>query len=392
MVFLNTIENYKTIDFYNLLRRKDENVITKKDYIKAFLKNPSIFTRNNMCTKHLKAYLLSPKKVEFRKEVQRFLIIDRIIQSVRNIIRKIMTDYHLLIIGIIALILLVEYTHPHKYVHISALLIMGLFGIFPKIFYSVDHFIAILNVTKSVFNGASEFLAKSYLNLTKKKSKNYDFVYFDKDVEDEDINFYERCISELIDIFPMITNYRFNILITDENVNILDESRKMIGTYDSLNFKLYNYHPSAMGLYSPAGATILCKCVCNESLNNLLSTYDSTDFNSESIKYMDNVYNLRRHILYHEFAHMVSININPEFFLSQEFQEAFNKERHLIFFSGDSYFKQDFNEFIVEIIADYLELLVSGEDNISYKDTKTYNMIEYYIKSINLSLKQDARQ
>lgn len=392
MIFLNTIENCKTANFYNLLRRKDEDVVTKKDYIEAFFKNPTFFIRNNMGIKYFKAYLLSPKKVEFKKEIQRFLIIDRIIQSVRNVVRKIMTDYYLLIIGIITPILLVECTHPHKHIYVSILPIMGLFGIFPKIFYFADHFITALNVTKSVFEGTSEFLAKSYLNLTKKKSKNYDFVYFDRDVGDEDINFYERCISELIDIFPMITSYRFNILILNEDVNMLDESRKMIGTYDSLNFKLYDYHPSVIGLYSPAGATILCKCVSNEYLNSLLSNYNFTDFNLESIKYIDNIYNLRKHILYHEFAHMISMNINPEFFLSQELQEAFNKERHLIFSSENSYFKQDFNEFIAEIMADYLELLVSGEDNISYKDTKTYNMVKHYIKSINLNLKQDVRQ
>lgn len=300
-----------------------------------------------------------------------------------------MADYHCLLIAVvICFIFLLEGSIHRKFIRVFLLLTIKVFGIFPSLFYFIDHFISIFGVLISIFKSNSELLAKSYLDLTKMKSKNYDFIYYDKTIREEDINFYKICINELINILPNIVDYRFNILIVDEYSNILDESRKMVGIYDSLNFKIYDYQASLMGLYNPAGVTIICKCINREYTNNLLKNHNSEEFNSESLKYINDICSLRKHILYHEFAHMISASINPDFFLTEEFQEAFNTEKHLIFPDQDSYFLNDFNEFIAEIIADYLESLTSKYNNSNYIDTKVYNMVKCYIESISLTLEQ----
>lgn len=340
----------------------------------------------------MKAYLFSPNKLELHKETQRFLAIDRVVQWIRKIIMSIMTKHHLLLTLILA-VYMFENLHYYKYESIFILAIIESFNFFPKLFYFGDHITSIFNVLISAYKGTSEFLAKSYLDLTKIKSKNYDFVYYDKNINNEDINFYENCIYELLDIFPSITSYMFNVLVLNEDDNTLDESRKMIGIYDSLNLKLYDYHPSLIGLYSPAGATIICKCISKEYIKDLLDNYNFADFNPESLKYVDDIYSLRKHILYHEFAHMISMNISPEFFLSEEFQNAFNIERDRIFLDSDSYFKYDFNEFVAEVVSDCLEAIAfKNESNISYRDTKVYNMVKHYIKSVslNLNLEEDV--
>ena len=318
-----------------------------------------------------------------------FLVIDKIIQTIRKAIKFIMADYHCLLIAVVScFIFLLEGSIHCKFIRVFLLLTIKVFGIFPSLFYFIDHFISIFGVLISIFKSNSELLAKSYLDLTKMKSKNYDFIYYDKTIIEEDVNFYEICINELIDIFPGIINYRFNILIIDKDKNTLDESRKMVGIYDSLNLKIFDYHPALIGLYSPAGATIMCKCINREYMDDLLKNHNSEEFNSESLKYINDICSLRKHILYHEFAHMISASINPDFFLTEEFQEAFNTEKHLIFPDQDSYFLNDFNEFIAEIIADYLESLTSKYNNINYIDTKVYNMVKCYIESISLTLEQ----
>ena len=394
MVFL--IERYRDIKFYNLLGRRDENIVIRKDYMEFFLKNPSIFVKKNKGIEYLKAYLLSPKKLEFKKEVHRFLTVDKILQSARKVTRKIIVEYHLLIIGAIIFTILAKSIHPYKYMYILTLVVVGLLGIFPRIFYFTDQLITIFSVIKSILKGSSEFIAKSYLDLTKIKSSNYDFIYYDKTITEEDINFYERCINELINIFPNIIYYRFNVLVVDKHSNTLDESRKMIGVYDSLNFKIYDYHPSSIGLYNPAGATIICKCIDKDYVNNLLENYNPREFNPEALEYINsinkdnNTNSLRKHILYHEFAHMISANINQDFFFTEEFQKAFDTEKYLIFPEGDSYFLNDFNEFIAEIIANYLEILISKQDNVNYTNTKVYDMVKCYLECANLNLKQDV--
>ena len=71
-----------TCRFRNLIRRKGDTILTKKDYHRAFIKNPSFFLKKGKVIGHFRAYLKSPSDIYLSKKVKSFLFLALLDHSV----------------------------------------------------------------------------------------------------------------------------------------------------------------------------------------------------------------------------------------------------------------------------------------------------------------------
>lgn len=366
------------------LRKRDEEIITKRDYHKAFINNPGYFLKNGNAMNHFKAYLVSPSKVDNKRKMLIFLHLDILIQSIRLSIKWISTEnpYILATIGAV-ITYLSDLSIGHRgCIYLALTISIGL-NLFRNLFYIIDHIISILSTFLASLNGASEFLSKAYLNILKVKSEKLDFVFFDKGLNSEDRKYYEQWILEILNLVPILNNLYFNILITKEKSNVLNESRKMVAIYDSPYQKIYD-NPTLLGLYSPAGATIICKSISRDYLLNTLELHSKDNFSNEMENYNNDILKFKKQTLYHEIAHMIISSIDNRVLMNEEAYNIYNEEKNILHPTENSYFCESLDEYLAENIARYIVEGRVGDLNIEidYRSTRTYELIENYMVNL----------
>lgn len=363
------------------LRFKKERVITKKDYRRAFVNNPRLFLKREAITDYFFSYITSPSSTETINKMRFFLFVDNIVQFVRKILKFLFVDKPtILLIFCIILISFIEVHIIPKGIFSLILLIAFILNLSVYLFYAVDHMISIFATFKSSLNASSEYLAKSYLDLTKIKSDTIDFLYFDKDIDYENRRMYEEWTTELLDKIPIMNSFNFNIYIANENTNILDESRKMVAIYDTPYQKVYEHSIASLGLYNPAGTTVISKSITKEYFNNIIEVFKDIKLNEDVVAYGKDIDYFKKYNFYHEISHMITIDLYPILLNNNRYISAFESERHLLFPSEGDYFASDIKEYTAECLARFLLEGHVGDLNIDvdFRDTETYKMIKYF--------------
>lgn len=372
--------------YTNLIRRKDDIILTKKDYHRAFIENPSFFFRKGKFRGHFRAYLKSPSRINLSKNVKLFLFLDKIVQMLRMLTRVMFTDMSILLLSLMIIAVVIsEISILYKHGAVAIILAIGFLNILSHAFYLIDHILSIVHTIFVSSKNTSTFLAKSYLDLTKEKSYTFDFLYFDKKISENDRKCYEDWVKELMLKFPNLSNYYFNIFIADETSNILDESRKMLGIYDYPGCKIYDYEESLLGLYTSAGTTVITKNITKEYFLKALELYDDNQVGKKLLNYSNDILKLKKHCLYHEFSHMLTKDVCPALLTCLKCKQVYIEEKDLIFPSESSYFKYDIEEYMAESVAQYIEDESIGdlEMRVDFKDTQSYNIIESFIKYLS---------
>lgn len=370
-------------DIYSSLKYKNNNYITKKDCIYAFIKNPTNFFNREDFLNLLLVCRNSPYKVCYKKTMRRALLADKVVQSIRRMFKYIFVDKPMVLfwIIIISINLLCEVI-LHKMILIAIIIIGFVFDFSIYIFYSIDNLICILSILKSELKGSSVYFAKSYLNLTKVKSSKFEFLYFEDSITNEYKQLYEEWVDELLNKIPALNDFSFNILIANEDSDIINESRKMIGIYDTPNQIVYEnaYSNASLGLYSPAGATVICKDLPKDYFDDILNLFGDFEINKDIIHFSkDDIY-FNKYRLYHEISHMITLDLDFTILENKKCISIFKKERYLLYPSKDDYFSHDIKEYMAESLARYLLEGRVGDLNIDidFKSTDTYKMIEEY--------------
>ena len=300
--------------------------------------------------------------------------------------RFILTDMSIFLLSLMIIAIVIsEISIAYKHGAIAIILIVGLLDILPYFFYLTDHILSIIHTIFISSQNTSTFLAKSYLDLTKEKSTEIDFLYFDKDVSDGDRKRYEEWVKELMTRFPDLLNYYFNIFVASERSNILDESRKMVGIYDSPTYKIYEYEKSLLGLYTSTGTTIVTKNITSEYFIELLNSSNDIELSKNFLSYKDDILGLKKHCLYHEFAHMLTKDVCPALLTCTKCHKIFQDEGDLVFPIEGSYFKFDIEEYMAECVAQYIENGIIGdlEMEIDFKDTDSYGIIKSFVEYLS---------
>lgn len=371
------------------LKNKKRDVLTRRDYRTEFIKNPSYFLKRGMIKRHLYAYMQCPEKTDMKNEIKLFLMLDDIVQSIRMNIGILFIDNpHIGAFIIISAILFLSISSRIK-LGVSILIVLFyVLKIIPRLLFFADHLISVIHIFISGLSGNSEFLARSYLELTRCKSNKLNFLFFDNCVYQQSNDEYENGILKLLSIFPEFCNLDFNLFITNEFSNLFDESRKMLGIYDFPNNKVYEYSQFSIGLYVPASNTIICKFITNRYIETILSDITIDNSSKEELlyrvrKYENILYNFRRSHLYHEFSHMIINSCYSQYIDFKGLLECFKSEKDIIFNDYEEYFKDDFEEYLAECMSMYLMYKVYDiiADN-DFLSTKTFSLINSFFESI----------
>lgn len=303
-------------------------------------------------------------------------------------VRFVFTDIAIFPVALmIFAVVISEISILHKHGAVAVILMVGVLDGLSYLFYLVDHILSVIHTIFVISHNSSTFLAKSYLDLTKEKSDEIDFLYFDKDVSNDDRKRYEEWVSELTSRFPNLSNYYFNIFIASESSNILDESRKMVGIYDSPGHKIYEYEQSTLGLYTSAGTTVITKNITSEYFLKTLNLYGENTVSNKLTSYRDDILKLKKHCLFHEFSHMLTKDVCPALLTCLKCMQIYLNEKDLVFPAESSYFKFDIEEYMAECVAQYIENGSIGdlEMEIDFKDTDSYAIIKSFVEYLSSS-------
>lgn len=374
-------------DIYPSLKYKNRKSITKKDCIYTFIKNPIRFFNKEKFLNLLSIYKNSPYKICYKKTMKTALLIDMVIQSIRRMLKYIFVDNPivLFLLVIIGINLYCE-TTLHKNVLMVVTIIGFVFNFSIYIFYSIDNLICIFSILKSELKASSVYFTKSYLNLTKMTSSKFEFLYFEDCITEKHKQLYEEWVDELLNKIPILNDFNFNILIAKENSDIINESRKMIGIYDTPNQIAYEnvYSNASLGLYSPAGATLICKDLPKDYFDDILNLFSDFEISNDIIHFSkDDIY-FNKYRLYHEIAHMITLDLDFSILENKEYISAFKKERYLLHPAKDDYFTYDIKEYTAESLTRYLLEGRVGDLNINidFKLTDTYKIIKDYANKL----------
>lgn len=369
------------MNIYSSLRLKERRVNTKKDCILTFLKNPTYFLNKERFSKLFMSYIESPCKTSFKRSVRLLLLKDKAVQSIRSKIKFIFADRPIVLFLLIVLGIIFLDISIHFKCGIATIVAIGImFNVSACIFYTVDHALSVFSIFKSAIRGSSAYFADSYLDLIKAKSDKFNFLYFDDSIDSETRQLYEEWIEELLSKLSFLNDFNFNIFIADENSNIIDESRKMVAIYDTPYQKVYENSDFVLGLYSSAGATVICKNISKEYFDNVLNSANNFDLGKDVFHFSNNNAYLKKYHLYHEIAHLITMDLDSTILLNEKCISIFNKERHFLYPAKDDYFVNDIKEYMAESLARYLlEGRVGDLDlDIDFKSTDTYKMIVKY--------------
>lgn len=378
--------NFNSSTINSFLRLKKQKVLTKKDYRKAFLRNPRFFLKNRCFIYYFRSYISSPSKTNTKNKMRFFLLIDYVIQFIRGVFKFLLADKPILVLmlGFLYIALREAYI-LHNFVVFIVLLTVFTLNLSVYLFYIIDHAISIVATIKSSLSASSEYLAKSYLDLTKVKSDVIDFLYFDKLIDYESRKMYEEWVLEILERLPIINDFNFNIYISEEDTNIFNESRKMVAIYDTPFKKVYEYSIASLGLYTSAGATIITKCISQEYFDNLMEIFKDSPINQDIKHYGKDILYFRKYNLYHELSHLITIDLYPILLDNDRYISIFNDEKHILFPCGYDYFISDIKEYTAECLARYLLEGRVGDYNmkIDFKETRTYYAIKHYINKLS---------
>lgn len=380
------MHNFDKNTIKSFLRFKKEKVVTKKDYRRAFVKNPRFFLKREGFMDHFMSYISSPSNTETKNKMRFFLFTDNITQFIRGAFKFLFADNPIIFLVLGFFYIKSRDIHIVQSMIASVLLLIAfILNLSVYLFYTVDHMISIIATFKSSLHGSSEYLAKSYLDLTKVKSDNIDFLYFDKAIDFESRAMYEEWVLELLEKLPIMKKFNFNIYIAEENINILNESRRMIAIYDTPFQKVYEHSIASLGLYTSAGTTAICKCISQEYFDNMMDVFEKLPLNHDMKIYGEDILNFRKYNLYHEVSHLITIDLYPELIEHYKYIRIFEAERHLLFPGEDNYFASDIREYTAESLTRYLLDGRVGDSNaeIDFKETKTYKAMTDYLNKLS---------
>lgn len=368
-------------NIYPSLKFKDEKIFTKKHYRLAFLKHPVYYLSRKNFLELFAIYIGSPNKTCFKRYMRLRLFIDKIIQNIRNAIKFIFVDSPILLLSIIMLIIgFLDHSMHLKIMAVILIFIGFIFKVPSYIFYIGDHILSIFSTFKSAIKGSSSYFASSYLDLTKIRSDKFDFLYFDNSIDDDTRELYEEWTDELMNKFNILSNFKFNIFIADEQSNIINESRKMIAIYDSPYQKVYENNSALLGLYSSAAATVISKNISKEYFDDILNIFDGFEISSDILHFSnDNTY-FKKYQFYHEISHLITIDLDSTLLENENCTSIFDREKFILHPIENEYFLRDIKEYVAESLARYiLEGRVGNLDiDVDFKTTDTYKMIENY--------------
>lgn len=201
------------------------------------------------------------------------------------------------------------------------------------------------------------------------KSKDYSFLYFDKNFPNQDI--YMNILAENDFIKQILLKYDTKLIISNGDINSI---------YNELLDNNVKISDNLMGLYEPNINVLLIKDI-DVSNNKIDVEYGEEvlikdKFSKEEI--YDINYKSLKNVLYHEIGHLL-VNSN-KFTLKEKIKShiAFMKESELI--SDRSYIYENYDEFLAEAISNYFNFKnVQANNNNAIK---TQDLISNYIDKI----------
>lgn len=201
------------------------------------------------------------------------------------------------------------------------------------------------------------------------KSKDYSFLYFDKNFTNQDI--YMNILAENEFIKQILLKYDTKLIISNGDVNSI---------YNDLLENNVQISDKIMGLYEPNINALIIKDI-DVSNNEIDLEYGEEvlikdKFSKEEI--YDINYKSLKNVIYHEIGHLL-VDTN-KFTLNEKIKShiAFMKESELI--SDRSYIYENYDEFLAESISNYFNYKNVQADNNNA--IKTQDLISNYINKI----------
>ena len=370
-------------NIYTSLKLKESIVHTKGECFLNYLKSPDGMLDKETILEFIPCYINSPSKTSYKHTIRIKLVLDSIVQKIRGLIKLMLVDRA----EISFMLLSTAAFLSDKFLLLDVLIILIFFALkmSKHIFYTVDNAIAIISTLKSAISGASLYFASSYLKVTKIRSDKFDFLYFDKNIDDESKTMYEEWVEEILSKFNLLENFKFNICIVNENSNVMEESRKMTGIYDTPYKKSYENSKFLLGLYSSATATVICKNVSESYLKDLRNEYEKLHMSEDILHFSKDSKLFKKYQLYHEIGHLITMDLNSILLEEEKYINIFNEERDLLYPVEGDYFNSNIKEYLAESLCRYLLEGRVGDKSvgIDYEKTYTYKMISNYVLEVS---------
>lgn len=368
---------------YMSLKLKKEVPLTKGKYMLDYLNKCMARVKRENFLEFILNYINYPNRTSYKYTVKIKLIIDFIVQNIRNLIKLILIDKPQFLFILISPRIFLEY---EIFIFEATVMILGIIlNINKCVFYIIDNTLAFASTLKSAIGGSSFYYTKSCLEIIKIKSDKFDFLYFDKSIDIKDRFMYESWIEEILAEFNVLEKFKFNVCIVNENSNVMNESRRIIGVYDIPFQKIYENNEFLLGLYNPANYTVICKNISKSHLENLRKESMKYNVNEDFLYFSKNVTQFKKYQLYHEIAHLITISLNSNLLKEEQYFEIFKEERDLLYLNEGDYFKSNLKEYFAESLSRYLleDRIGDKSVKIDCKKTRTYKIISNYVSELN---------